>query len=73
MITPTRLRHGGNSNYESHGTYANLGSSSNKSAEVVALSTKQIFYDDPLRLLAPYNYFAVVARESHPIMHFDDF
>jgi hypothetical protein len=62
-ITPTRLRHGINSNYENHGTYANLGSSSNKSAEVVALSTKPLFYNDPLWLLAPYNYFAAVAGE----------
>ncbi len=62
-ITPTKLRHGINSNYESHGAYANLGSSSNESAEVVALSTKPLFYDDPLYLSAPYNYFAVVAGE----------
>jgi hypothetical protein len=62
-ITSTRLRHGVNSNYESHGAYDNLGSSSTKSAEVVALSTKSLFYDDPLRLLAPYNYFAGVAGE----------
>jgi hypothetical protein len=62
-ITPTRLRHGLNSNYESHGAYANLGSSPNKSAEVIESSTKQLFYDDPLRLLAPYNYFAAVAGE----------
>jgi hypothetical protein len=50
-------------NYESHGTYANLGSSSNKSAEVVESSTKHLFYVDSLRLLAPYNYFAAVAGE----------
>jgi hypothetical protein len=62
-ITPTRLRLGVNSNYDSHGAYANLGSSSNKSAEVVALSTKPLFYDDPLRLSAPYNYFSAVAGE----------
>jgi hypothetical protein len=62
-ITPTRLRHGINSNYESNGAYADLDSSSNKSAEVVKLSTKQLFYDDPLRLLAFYNYFAAVAGE----------
>ena len=63
-INPTRMRHGVNSNYESHGAYANLGSSSNESAEVVALSTKSLFYDDPLRLSAPYKYFATVAGEQ---------
>ncbi len=52
-----------NSNYESHGNYANLDSSSNKSAEVVKSSTKQLFYNDPLRLLAPYNYVAAVTGE----------
>jgi hypothetical protein len=62
-ITPTRLRHGVNSNYESHGAYANLGSNFKKSAEVVKLSTKHLFYNDPLQLLAPYNYFAAVAGE----------
>jgi hypothetical protein len=62
-ITPTRLRHGINSNYESHGAYANLSSSPNKSATVVALSTKSLFYDGSLRLSAPYNYFAAVAGE----------
>jgi hypothetical protein len=48
---------------ESHGIYADLGSSSNKSAEVVESSTKHLFYDDPLRLLAPYNSFAAVTGE----------
>jgi hypothetical protein len=62
-ITPTRLRHGVNSNYESHGAYVNIGSSPNKSAVVIASSTKSLFYDDPLWLLAPYYYFAAVAKE----------
>ncbi len=62
-ITPARLRHGINSNYESHGIYANLGASPNESAEVIASSTKSLFYDDPLRLLATYKYFATVAGE----------
>jgi hypothetical protein len=62
-FTPTRLRHGVNSNYESHGAYANLCSSPNKSAAVVALSTKSLFYDYPLQLKAPYHYFAAVAGE----------
>ncbi len=62
-IIPTTLRHGVNSNYESHGAYANLGSSLNESAAVFALSAKSLFYDEPLWLPVPYKYFAVVARE----------
>ena len=62
-FTPIRLRHSVNSNYESHGAYANFGYRSNESAEFVASSTKPLFYNDPLRLLASHNYFAAVAGE----------
>jgi hypothetical protein len=62
-ITPTRLRDGVNSGYESHGAYAHLGSSVNESDKLVKTSCKTIFLDDPLRLSIPYNYFADIAGE----------
>ena len=62
-INPTRLRDGVNSGYESHGAYAHLGSSINESDKLVKNSCKTIFFDDPLRLSIPYNYFADIAGE----------
>jgi hypothetical protein len=40
-----------------------LGNCTNESAKFVKSSTKQLFIDDSLWLLAPYNYFAAVAGE----------
>ena len=62
-ITPTRLRDGVNSGYESHGAYAHLGSSANESDKLVKTSCKTVFFDDPLRLSTPYQYFVDIAGE----------
>jgi hypothetical protein len=62
-INPTRLKHGVNLGYESHGAYAHLGNVPNESLSIFKGSSKTIFFNDPLRLSAPYNYFANAAKE----------
>jgi hypothetical protein len=47
-ITPTKLKNGINSGYESYGVYTHLRNCPNKSTKVVEKFTKNFFFDNPL-------------------------
>ena len=62
-ITPTRLKYSVNSGYECYGAYTHLNDCRNESSKVVKKFTKTLFFDDPLRLSVPYNYFVGIDGE----------
>ena len=64
-IQPTHARHNVYSSYQVHGAYAHVGQNEKqKMLQAVAAASKDIYFDDPLRLSVPYNY--VMKRIPEP-------
>jgi hypothetical protein len=63
-IIPSRPLLGISSGYQTYSAYANIAQThANESTEVVSSATKRIYWDDPLQLLVPYQYFWELAGE----------
>jgi hypothetical protein len=63
-IIPSRSLPGISSGYQTYRAYVNIAQThANKSTEVVSSATKRIYWDDPLQLSVPYQYFQELAGE----------
>ena len=57
-IQPTHARQNVYSSYQVHGAFAHVGQNENqKVLQTTAAASKDIYFDDPLRLSVPYQYF----------------